>query len=149
MNPEPQPDSPADALRVGRLVVPGDAIRIQYSRSSGPGGQNVNKLSTRAELWVRIDSIQNLDPPCRARLTQLAGNRLTGAGEIHLAEQATRSQQRNVEGALERLRELLLQAQHVPKVRRKTRPSAGAKRRRLDSKKKRGEIKAGRQGRVD
>lgn len=146
---DPADTHPADSLRVGRLVVPAEALRIQYSRASGPGGQNVNKVSSRAELWVRIELIQGLDPGSRARLLQLAGRRVTAAGEIHLAEQSTRSQARNEESALERLREMLLQAQHVPKARRKTRPSAGAKRRRLDSKKRRGEIKAGRQGRFE
>jgi ribosome-associated protein len=131
-------------MRVGRLILPADALRVQYSRASGPGGQNVNKLSTRAEIWVKLDAIQGLDDAARARLIQMAGKRLTAAGEIHLADQTTRSQQRNTESALERLRQMLAACQRAPKVRRPTKISRAAKRRRVDAKKHRGEIKRGR-----
>jgi ribosome-associated protein len=128
-------------LAPGVFAPPG-AVRFQFARSGGPGGQNVNKLNTKAELWVRVDALGGLSAPARNRLRQFAGRRLTGAGEIHLASETERGQEGNRSAVLERLRELILRAQVEPKTRRKTRPSRAAKRRRLDAKKRRGQIKA-------
>jgi len=122
--------------------IPTDAIRMQFARSSGPGGQNVNKVSTKAELWIRVDALMGLSNSARARLIQLAGHRLTVAGEIHFDSDVERSQQANRQLVFDRLRALLIQAMREPKKRRKTRPSRSSRERRLASKKARSEIKS-------
>lgn len=116
-------------------------VRLQYSRGSGPGGQNVNKVNTRAELWVALSAIRGMRPGALARLAGLAGHRLTASGEIHFASDTQRTQQANRNEVFERLRELIVQAQVEPKRRRKTKPSRGAVQRRLTAKKLRGEVK--------
>ena len=124
------------------------ALRIQFSRSGGPGGQNVNKLNTKAELWIALHDLSpHLTHRAMIRLEQLAGRRLTRDRELHFVSEEHRSQERNRLATLERLRELLIQAMAEPKVRKKTKPSRGAKQRRLDQKKRRSVIKARRQGR--
>jgi ribosome-associated protein len=128
--------------------VPSDALRIQYARSSGPGGQNVNKLNTRAELWAPVLEIVGLSPSAIQRLKRLAGKRLTRDGMIHLVAQTERSQERNREAVLDRLRLMIQEALIEPKPRRPTKPSRAAKRRRLESKRRRGEIKSKRGGRL-
>jgi ribosome-associated protein len=144
-NPPPVPVRPADEIVPG-VRVPESAMRFQYARSSGPGGQNVNKVNTKAELWVPLAAITGLTERAMARLRTLAGRRLTAAGEIHLTGETERSQEANRSAVLERLRELLLQAQHEPKPRKKTKPSKGAKRRRLEAKRQRSEVKSRRRG---
>ena len=128
---------------------PSSALRLQYARSSGPGGQNVNKVNSKAELWLTLNAITGLRSSARERLTRLAGHRLTLAGEIHIASDEVRSQSANRERILELLRTLIVQAMHEPKPRKRTRPTKASKRRRLDEKKHRGAIKHGRRGRVD
>ena len=116
-------------------------LRFAFSRSSGPGGQNVNKLNTKAELWLRPDSLLGLRDDARVRLVSLAGKRMTNEGELHLVAETARTQERNRSAVLEKLRELIVQAQHIPKKRRRTRPTAGSRQRRLDSKRMRSETK--------
>jgi len=123
------------------VSAPSEAIRVQYARSSGPGGQNVNKLNTRAELWIAVDAIAGLTPGAANRLKCLAGKRLTRSGEIHLVAQTERSQERNRQAVLDRLIAIIEEAIIEPKPRRPTRPSRAAKRRRLESKRRRGEVK--------
>ena len=127
-----------------RVTVPESGLRLQYARSSGPGGQNVNKVNTKAELWVTVAALVGLTDGARARLASLAGSRLTLAGQIHIAADNRRSQEMNRAEAFDRLRDLIVQAQHEPKRRVKRKVSKGAKRRRLDAKKRRGEIKSNR-----
>jgi ribosome-associated protein len=122
-------------------------LRIQFSRGGGPGGQNVNKLNTKAEAWIAIDRILGLSLPALDRLRALAGRRLTAAGELHLISEVHRTQEGNRREIFTRLRDLILQASREPKRRRKTRPTAASRRRRLDSKHRRAEIKARRAGR--
>jgi len=128
-------------------VIPADAIRMQYSRGSGPGGQNVNKLNTRAELWAQVSGIVGLTNAASDRLRQFAGKRLTALDEIHLASDLHRTQEANRQEIIDRLRQLCLQAMREPRKRRKTRPTRASKQRRLSEKKRRGEIKQGRQNR--
>jgi ribosome-associated protein len=131
-----------------RVRVPAGALRTQFSRSGGPGGQNVNKVNTKAELWIALaDLAPHLTHRALARLEAAAGRRLTKDRELHFASEIHRSQERNRLENLERLRELLVAAMVEPKVRRKSKPSRAAKQRRLDQKKHRGKIKARRQGR--
>jgi ribosome-associated protein len=137
-------------LEVGPGVYLNSAgMRFQFARSGGPGGQNVNKLNTKAELWVRPEDLRGLHPEAVGRLRALAGRRLTKAGEIHIVAETERTQEANKAGVMEKLRELIVAAQHRPKARRKTRPSRASKERRLVAKKKRGEIKAKRRGPID
>jgi len=128
--------------------VPASALRVQFSRSGGPGGQNVNKVNTKAELWISLSALApHLTHRAMTRLETLAGRRLTKERELHFAAEIHRSQDTNRQENLERLRELLIRAMHEPKPRKKTKPSKRAKQRRLDSKKRRSVIKARRQGR--
>jgi ribosome-associated protein len=128
--------------------VAASALRIQFSRSGGPGGQNVNKVNTKAELWVPLAALApHLTNRAMVRLEELAGRRLTKDRELHFASETHRSQDWNRQENLERLRELLIRAMAEPKARKKTKPSKAAKQRRLDQKKRRSQIKARRQGR--
>jgi ribosome-associated protein len=131
------------------VTAPSGALRLQYARSSGPGGQNVNKVNTKAELWIGVESLGGLTFNARQRLRHLAGRRLTLADEIHLSSDQERSQVANREAILESLRAMIILAKREPKVRRKTRPTKASKRRRLESKRHRSEIKQGRRGSAD
>jgi ribosome-associated protein len=132
------------------VVAPTAAVRIQFARSSGPGGQNVNKLNTKAELWIPIEAIIGLTNRAKERLRTLAGvGRMTADDQIHLRAESERSQEANRQEVFDRLRQLIIAARIEPKVRRKTKPSRAAKERRLQSKKRRGAIKAHRRSTSD
>ena len=144
-SPEDLPE-PAALIAPGVTVAPG-GIRISYSRGSGPGGQNVNKVNTKAELWIALGQIIGMSHAGLDRLRALGGRRMTAADELHLVSDVHRTQEGNRREIFERLRELIVQAGRQPKRRRKTRPTAASRRRRLESKRKRSQTKDGRAGR--
>ncbi|GAA3947105.1 alternative ribosome rescue aminoacyl-tRNA hydrolase ArfB [Hymenobacter algoricola] len=134
------------------MLPPADAflpeLQFQTSRSSGPGGQNVNKVESRVELRFRLADSQLLSEEQKQTLLEKLASRLTLEGELLVVAQEDRSQLRNKETALLKFHQLLVKALHKPKARKPTKPSKGAVRKRLESKKKHGEKKANR-GRVE
>lgn len=139
--PENHDQTPPPGVPLGPGVrVPQAALRVAYVRSSGPGGQNVNKRATKAQLRVLLDDIP-LAPGPRARLERLAKTHLTDAGELLIQDDTTRSPTRNKAACMERLRELVVRALVPPKQRRPTKPGRGAVQRRLDEKKQRSQAK--------
>ena len=121
-------------------------LEITFIRGSGPGGQNVNKVSSAAQLRFDLKNSPSVPEEARARAAKLAGSRLTGDGEIVITASRFRSQPLNRDDAVARLVDLLRQAATPPKRRKATRPTLGSKTRRLEGKSLRGGIKRLRSG---
>jgi ribosome-associated protein len=131
------------------LAIPDDELVERFVRSSGPGGQNVNKVASAVELRFDALNSPSLPEPLRARLLARRDRRITDEGVVVISAQRFRTQERNREDARERLAGLLLAATHVPKKRIATKPTRAAKERRLGAKKERSQVKSGRGARWD
>lgn len=116
------------------IAVPLQEFDWDFVRSSGPGGQNVNKVHSKAVLRWRPDLSPSLPEAVRERLVRLLRNRLTSQGELIITSQRTRDQGRNVDDCLEKLRKLILQAAQPPRPRRPSRPTRASQQRRVESK---------------
>jgi len=118
------------------------AIEVHAVRSSGPGGQNVNKVSSKILLLVDLSGIQGLDAVARRRLVSLAGRRIAADGRLQVTAGESRDRFRNLEAARGKVRQLVVRALVVPKARRATGPSAAARERRLSAKRRDATVKA-------
>jgi len=138
-----EPVSPNDVEIAPGIYLPESMLRFTFARGSGPGGQNVNKVNTRATLTVQLDDLATVLPAdALERLRQQAGSRLAqDPPRLIIVSGESRSQLANRRACIERLRELIVQALRKPRLRRKTRPSRRSVQRRLDVKKQRGRLK--------
>lgn len=123
------------------VVIPDSELNLSFMRSGGPGGQNVNKVSSAVQLRWDLAASAQLTPPVKSRLRGLAGHRLTDEGAILIAARTQRSQEQNRRDAEGRLAELIRAALVEPKKRFATKPSRAARQRRVDTKTKRGSSK--------
>jgi ribosome-associated protein len=142
--PTSAPEESDELVVTGSIRVPLDEFEFTYVRSSGPGGQNVNKLATKAQLRWPFAETPSLPAGVRERFERKYGNRITNDGDLLITSQQYRKQDRNARDCLEKLREMILSVAEPPKPRRRTKPSRGAVQRRINEKKQRSEKKQGR-----
>ena len=126
------------------IAIPDDEFEWKFIRASGPGGQNVNKVSSAVQLRFLLPQNTSLPVAVRNRLRRLAGQKINDDGTILISARSERSQEQNRRDALERLAELIHAAMIEPKIRKKTRPTRASQERRIDSKKRRSSTKQGR-----
>ena len=138
-----------DLIINSRVTIPAAELWFEASRSSGPGGQHVNKTNSRVTLKWNLSTSSALNNTQRRRVMHALANRIDKAGVLSIHVQTARSQLANRETARERLAELIARALFIPKTRKATKPSRGAKERRLKAKKNRSQIKSSRQFRHD
>jgi ribosome-associated protein len=128
------------------ITIPEAELRLSFSRSSGPGGQNVNKVNSKATLHWQARETPSLPADVRARFVEKFASRLTNEGDIVIASQESRDQPKNIAACYSKLRTMILSVLKPPKRRRATRPTLGSKTRRLTAKKLRSQVKEGRRG---
>ena len=126
------------------IAIPDEEFEWKFIRASGPGGQNVNKVSSAVQLRFLLPQNTSLTVAARNRLRRLAGQKINDDGTILISARSERSQEQNRRDALDRLAELIHTALIEPKIRKKTRPTKASKERRIDTKKRRGDTKQGR-----
>jgi ribosome-associated protein len=129
-----------------QVAIPDEELEWKFIRSSGPGGQNVNKVASAVQLRFLLPRNTSISASAKHRLRRLAGQRLVDDGTILISARDERSQEQNRRAALERLADLVRAALIEPKIRRKTRPTRASKERRIESKKRRSSIKRERGG---
>jgi ribosome-associated protein len=126
------------------LRIPEAELRLSFARSSGPGGQNVNKVSSKAVLHFDVEHSPSLPADLRDRFLERFKSRITTAGEVVIHSDEYRDQPRNIDACYDKLRQMVLSVLRPPKKRKATNPTKGSKVRRLKEKKARSDIKAGR-----
>lgn len=124
--------------------IPEAELKLSFARSSGPGGQNVNKVASKAILHFDIRASQSVPPGVRERFLTAYSSRITNSGEVVIHSEEYRDQPKNIQASYDKLRQMFLAVLRPPKQRRPTKPTKGSKTRRLNEKKSRSEIKAGR-----
>lgn len=125
----------------GRISIPRSELRLTFARSSGPGGQNVNKVNSKVTLHWPVATSPSLPDDVRGRFLSQFANRITNDGELVLSSQESRDQASNIEDCLSKLRDMVLSVATPPKKRRPTKPTKGSQRRRLEAKKGRSQTK--------
>jgi ribosome-associated protein len=137
-------------LRISNnITIPDAELRLSFARSGGPGGQNVNKVSSKAVLHWDVMNSPSLPPDVRARFIEAYPTRITNAGEVVIHSDEFRDQPKNIQAGYEKLRQMIVAVLRPPKKRRPTKPTKGSKVRRLKDKKSRSETKAGRRFRAE
>ena len=140
----------AEPIRIARgILIPEAAFAWRAVRSSGPGGQNVNKVASKIDLRVDLDAVTGLSAPARARLEALSASRKDADGKLVVTSQRTRDQLRNLEDARDKVKKLVERALREPRPRRLTQPSRGAIDRRLQRKHQRSVVKRARRARPE
>jgi ribosome-associated protein len=129
-----------------QVAIPDEELEWKFIRSSGPGGQNVNKVASAVQLRFLLPRNTSISAPAKHRLRRMAGQRLVDDGTILISARDERSQGENRRAALERLADLVRAALIEPKIRKKTRPTRASKERRIESKKRRSSVKRERGG---
>ena len=142
--------SPAASIEITQdIILDENELQFEFVRASGPGGQNVNKVSSAVQLRFDVRNSPSLPEAVRERLLLLARNRVSEQGVLVIEARRFRTQEKNRQDALDRLVNLIRGAAEKPKIRKKTGPTEAARRRRLEAKRRRGEIKRVRASKVD